>query len=61
MLNINDKIENFKLLGSDNKEHELKEYSGEKVVLYFYPKDLTSGQQIDEKLLTTINHQGHAN
>lgn len=34
---------NFSILGSDDSIHSLKEYSGKKVVLYFYPKDSTSG------------------
>jgi peroxiredoxin Q/BCP len=33
----------FTLQGSDGKKHSLKEFQGKKVVLYFYPKDQTSG------------------
>ncbi len=33
----------FSLEGSDGKKHSLKEFRGKKVVLYFYPKDDTSG------------------
>jgi len=33
----------FKLAGSDGKTHELKDYQGKIVVLYFYPKDDTPG------------------
>lgn len=33
----------FTLMGSDDKEHTLSDYKGKKVVLYFYPKDNTSG------------------
>jgi len=33
----------FKLAGSDGKTHELKDYKGKIVVLYFYPKDDTPG------------------
>ncbi|MDE1846082.1 MAG: thioredoxin-dependent thiol peroxidase [Candidatus Micrarchaeota archaeon] len=33
----------FKLAGTDNRPHSLKEYRGKKVVLYFYPKDDTPG------------------
>ena len=29
--------------GDDGKEHSLKEFRGKKIVLYFYPKDDTSG------------------
>lgn len=59
MLNINDKIDNFKLIGSDNKEHELKEYSGEKIVLYFYPKDLTSGCTIEANKFNSLLEEFH--
>lgn len=33
----------FKLAGSDGKTHELKDYRGKILVLYFYPKDDTPG------------------
>ncbi len=33
----------FSLDGDDGKEHSLKEFRGKKIVLYFYPKDDTSG------------------
>ena len=33
----------FTLGGSDGKQHCLKEYSGKTVVIFFYPKDNTSG------------------
>lgn len=37
------KAPDFLLPGSDNKEHSLKDYLGQKVILYFYPKDNTPG------------------
>ena len=37
------KAPDFVLMGSDNKEHSLKDYAGKKIVLYFYPKDNTPG------------------
>lgn len=37
----------FKLLGSDGKDHSLKDYTGKWVVLYFYPKDDTPGCTIE--------------
>jgi peroxiredoxin Q/BCP len=37
------KAPNFKLLDQGGKEHQLKDYLGKWVVLYFYPKDLTPG------------------
>jgi thioredoxin-dependent peroxiredoxin len=33
----------FVLEGSDGKLHDLKDYIGKTIVLYFYPKDNTSG------------------
>lgn len=33
----------FTLLGSDGKRHSLKDYRGQNVLLYFYPKDDTPG------------------
>ncbi|MHC1684859.1 MAG: peroxiredoxin [Clostridiaceae bacterium] len=33
----------FSLPGSDGKEHKLSDYTGKKVVLYFYPRDNTAG------------------
>lgn len=33
----------FKLMGSDGKEHSLSDYKGKNIVLYFYPKDNTAG------------------
>ena len=37
------KAPDFSLEGSDGKKHNLAEYSGKNVVLYFYPKDDTPG------------------
>ena len=33
----------FTLMDQDGKPHSLSDYRGQKVVLYFYPKDSTSG------------------
>ena len=33
----------FELAGSDGKSHALKDYAGQTVVIYFYPKDNTPG------------------
>lgn len=33
----------FRLVGSDGKEHSLSEYRGKTVVIYFYPRDNTPG------------------
>ncbi len=43
MVTINEKAPDFTLMGSDNKEHSLKDYLGKKVILYFYPRDNTPG------------------
>ncbi|MEG0846334.1 MAG: peroxiredoxin [Niameybacter sp.] len=34
---------NFSLAGSDGQAHQLSDYLGKKVILYFYPKDNTPG------------------
>lgn len=43
MINLNEKAPDFKLMGSDGKEHSLSQYLGKKVILYFYPRDNTPG------------------
>jgi peroxiredoxin Q/BCP len=43
MLKAGDKAPDFKLLSDNGKEVPLKKLKGHKVVLYFYPKDNTSG------------------
>ncbi len=43
MLKAGDKAPDFKLLSDNGKEVALKKLKGHKVVLYFYPKDDTSG------------------
>ena len=43
MLEINTKAPDFKLPDQEGKMHTLSEYKGQKVILYFYPKDNTSG------------------
>ena len=42
-LTIGDKAPDFQALNDENKEVRLKDFRGRKVVLYFYPKDNTSG------------------
>lgn len=37
------KAPDFSLEGSDGVQHTLKQYAGKTVVIYFYPKDNTSG------------------
>ena len=43
MLKIGQKAPDFKLASGDGKTLSLKDFAGKKVVLYFYPKDNTSG------------------
>ena len=42
-LNEGDKAPNFKGLNQDGKEIKLSDFKGKKLVVYFYPKDDTSG------------------
>lgn len=43
MLKINTKAPSFKLQDQNGEYHKLSDYKGKKVILYFYPKDMTSG------------------
>ena len=43
MLAIGTKAPNFTLMDQNGTPHSLSEYQGQKVILYFYPKDMTSG------------------
>lgn len=43
MLQAGDKAPEFVLNDQDGKEHKLEDYSGQKLVIYFYPKDQTPG------------------
>lgn len=43
MLEIGQKAPTFKLKNQTGEEHSLKDYKGKKVILYFYPKDMTPG------------------
>lgn len=43
MLKVGDKAPDFLLNDQDGKAHSLKDYSGKKLVIYFYPKDQTPG------------------
>ena len=42
-IEINKLAPDFKLMGSDGKEHSLSDYKGKNIVLYFYPKNNTAG------------------
>ena len=43
MLEIGTKAPDFPLPDQNGKTRTLKEFRGQKVILYFYPKDMTSG------------------
>ena len=43
MLKAGDKAPDFKLAADNSESVSLKDFKGKKVVLYFYPKDNTSG------------------
>ena len=43
MLDIGTKAPAFSLPDQDGNVHNLSDYLGRKVILYFYPKDMTSG------------------
>lgn len=42
-MNIGDKIEDFLGVDQEGREVRLREYTGKRIALYFYPKDSTSG------------------
>jgi peroxiredoxin Q/BCP len=43
MLKIGKKAPGFNLLSGDGKKYSLKDFAGRNLVLYFYPRDNTSG------------------
>jgi len=43
MLEIGTKAPEFSLPDQDGKIHSLSEYNGQKVILYFYPADMSPG------------------
>ncbi|MCQ4087295.1 thioredoxin-dependent thiol peroxidase [Saccharibacillus sp. JS10] len=43
MLKIGEQVENFTLPAAGGKEVSLSDYRGKKLVIYFYPKDMTPG------------------
>lgn len=46
-LKISQKAPDFKLPDQDGKVHKLSDYKGQWVLLYFYPKDNTSGCTVE--------------
>ena len=47
MLKTGDKSPDFKLVADSGETISLKDYRGKKVILYFYPKDMTSGCTVE--------------
>ena len=47
----------IKLEASDNLSYSLREFLGSKVVLYFYPKDNTSGCTIEAKDFSSLQSE----
>lgn len=43
MLQVGELVPDFTLVDQDEKSRTLSQYRGKKVVLYFYPKDMTPG------------------
>ena len=43
MLEVGSKAPSFTLLSDEGKKVSLKDFAGKKVVLYFYPRDMTPG------------------
>lgn len=43
MLAVGTDAPNFTLIGDDGQSYSLESFAGKKLVLYFYPKDSTSG------------------
>ena len=43
MLEVGTKAPDFTLQDQNGTEHSLSDYAGQKVILYFYPKDMTAG------------------
>lgn len=47
MLKQGDKAPEFKLTADNGEDISLKDFRGKKVILYFYPKDMTSGCTVE--------------
>jgi peroxiredoxin Q/BCP len=50
MLEQGQPVPDFNLPDQNGDEHSLKDYQGKKVLLYFYPKDMTSGCTVEAQL-----------
>jgi peroxiredoxin Q/BCP len=49
MLKPGDRAPAFRLQGDDGKTHQLKDFSGKKLILYFYPRDATPGCTVEAR------------
>jgi peroxiredoxin Q/BCP len=47
MLKAGDKAPAFNLMSDSGKKISLKDYAGKRVILYFYPKDMTPGCTVE--------------
>lgn len=47
----------IKLHASDEKEYTLRDFKGQKIILYFYPKDNTPGCTLESKDFTCLKDQ----
>lgn len=50
MLKVGHPAPDFTLPDQNGDEHSLTDYKGKKVLLYFYPKDMTSGCTVEAQL-----------
>lgn len=48
---------NIELSASDDKKYTLSDFFGHKVILYFYPKDNTSGCTLEAKSFTSLKQK----
>jgi len=51
------KYKNIVLQASDLKEYSIDSFKGQKIVLYFYPKDNTSGCTLESKSFTQLKDE----
>ena len=54
---MNMKYLDIKLEASDDSTYSLRDFLGSKVILYFYPKDNTSGCTVEAKDFTSLQSQ----
>ena len=56
MLKINDKIPNFEIL-TDQGKFEISNYTGKKIVIFFFPKADTSGCTMESIAFTNLQKE----